>query len=119
MDPEAQVRIGILIFIGSKFTFLKFTFTGKDWDVVVINEKSTYPAYKDSTVCRKMYPYAEKFTEYIRKYNPDAKIQWYMTWGWKNGNDKWCEKYDWFCTYEDMQERIRETYLYVFKSALN
>ena len=42
-----------------------------------------------------------------------------MTWGWKNGNEKWCEKYDWFCTYEDMQERIRETYLYVFKSALN
>ena len=43
----------------------------------------------------------------------------YMTWGWKNGNEKWCEKYDLFCTYEDMQERIRETYLYVFKSALN
>ena len=39
--------------------------------------------------------------------------------GWKIGNEKWCEKYDWFCTYEDMQERIRETYLYVFKSALN
>ena len=85
--------------------------SGKNWDVVIINEKSTYPAYKDSTVCRKMYPYAEKFTDYIRKYNPDAKIQWYMTWGWKHGNDKWCETYDWFCNYDDMQARIRETYM--------
>ena len=85
--------------------------SGKRWDVVILNEKTVYPAYKDETVCRKMYPYAEKFTEYIRKYNPDARIQWYETWAYKFGNQKWCPQYDWMCNFDDMQAKVRETYM--------
>ena len=32
--------------------------------------------------------YAEKLTDYIPKYNPDAKFQWNMTLLSKNGNEK-------------------------------
>ena len=38
--------------------------------------------------------YAEKLTDYIPKYNPDAKIQWNMTLLSKNGNEKESKKYD-------------------------
>ena len=93
---------------------------GQPWDVIVLNEQSTQPAYNHTEICDKhegMYHAAKNFTDYIRKYNPKAKIQWYMTWGWKNGFQKKCkankkgENYPAMCTYESMQERVKETYM--------
>ena len=88
--------------------------SGKPWDLVVLNEKTIIPAYSNKTICSKMYPAAKELTEYIREYNPGVKIQWYMTWGYKHGHPEKCENnkdpYP-FCSYEDMQERIKETYM--------
>ena len=85
--------------------------SGQPWDIIVLNEQSSRPAYNDTEVCDRMYPYAEKLTNYIRKYNPKAKIQWYMTWGWKNGFQKRCAKYPAMCSYDTMQKRVEETYM--------
>ena len=84
---------------------------GQPWDVIVLNEQSTQPAYNHTKVCNGMYPAAKSFTNYIRQYNPKAKIQWYMTWGWKNGFEKKCEDYPAMCTYDSMQKRVEETYM--------
>ncbi len=34
-----------------------------------------------------------------------------MTWGWKNGNPTDCPTYPEVCSYEGMQERVKETYI--------
>merc|ERR1712027_130684 len=56
------------------------------------------------------YPYAQKLSAEIHKFNPDAKIQWYLTWGRPNGDEDRCEEIPQVCTYEGMQDAITSTY---------
>ena len=84
---------------------------GKRWDYVVINERSTKPAYPVPRYCDETYIYAEKLRNFIVEHNPNATILWYMTWGHKNGNKKNCIDYPWMCSYEGMQESIRKNYM--------
>ena len=56
------------------------------------------------------YPYAQKLSEEIHQYNPEAKVQWYLTWGYPNGDDGRCDEIPQVCTYEGMQDSITDTY---------
>ena len=56
------------------------------------------------------YPYAQKLSAEIHKFNPDAKIQWYLTWGRPNGDEDRCDEIPQVCTYEGMQDAITSTY---------
>merc|ERR1712062_310291 len=66
-----------------------------NWDVVVIQEYSTRTSEKPQDICQISFPYAKKLAEEVHQYNPNAKIQWYLTWGRPFGG---------------MQNAITETY---------
>lgn len=81
------------------------------WDYVVLQEQSANPAKPTDSVLKNTYPYARQLTELVRRYNPKAKVIFYMTWGHKYGCQEPVKDYPLIDTYEGMQERLITSYL--------
>ena len=84
------------------------------WDYVILQGHSNEFAQPDFKVDSLTFPYAKKLVDSVRKYNPCARILFYMTWGYKNGNKKWKA----IASYDSMQLRIERQYL-IFVDKLN
>ena len=70
------------------------------WDVVVLQEQSQIPSLSENVVCYWSHSYADQLSNEILASNPNAKIQWYLTWGRINGDNSLCGSYPNVCTYE-------------------
>lgn len=81
------------------------------WDYVVLQAQSQEPAFSPAQVQSDTYPFAKKLDSLIHISNPCAETIFYMTWGRKNGDAGNCAAYPPICTYEGMQQRLRESYL--------
>jgi len=81
------------------------------WDYVVLQEQSQLPSFPYSQFQNECYPYAQQLCQFIRQYNPDAKIVFYMTWGRKNGDQNNCQYYQPLCTYEGMDSLLYARYM--------
>ena len=79
----------------------------RKWDYVVLQGHSNEFAQPDFKVDSLTFPYAKKLVDSVHKYNPCARILFYMTWGYKNGNKKWKA----IASYDSMQLRIERQYL--------
>ncbi|MBK8683581.1 MAG: PKD domain-containing protein [Bacteroidetes bacterium] len=82
-----------------------------NWDFIILQGQSQEPAFPPSQVSTQTYPYAKKLDSLIQVYNPCAETVFYMTWGRKNGDASNCASYPVICTYDGMQQRLRESYL--------
>ena len=80
------------------------------WDVVVLQGHSQETSDPQDVICTDSYPYAQQLSAEIHKFNPQAKIQWYLTWGRPNGDDARCDEVPQVCTYEGMQDAVTSTY---------
>lgn len=71
-----------------------------NWDYVVLQEQSQSPSYPDNIVNTQTLLPAHLLDSIIKLYNPCGTTVFYMTWGWKNGDDfcYWPPT----CTYEGM-----------------
>lgn len=81
------------------------------WDFVVLQEQSQRPAFPDAQVEAQVLPYAQRLADSVRTYSPCAEVVYYMTWGRENGDQMNCFNWPPVCTYEGMQERLRNAYL--------
>ena len=81
------------------------------WDYVVLQAQSQEPSFDPSQVAVDTYPYAKKLDSLVHVSNPCAETIFYMTWGRKNGDASNCAAYPPICTYDGMQQRLRESYL--------
>ena len=81
------------------------------WDYVVIQAQSQEPSFDPVQVATDTYPYAHILDSLIHAASPCAETIFYMTWGRKNGDASNCAAYPPICTYEGMQQRLRESYL--------
>lgn len=81
------------------------------WDYVVLQAQSQEPSFDPSQVAVDTYPYAKKLDSLVHVSNPCAETIFYMTWGRKNGDASNCAVYPPICTYNGMQQRLRESYL--------
>lgn len=82
-----------------------------NWDYVVLQEQSQYPSFPINQVNNSVFPYAKKLDSLIHDANPCAKSMFYMTWGRKNGDDQNCPYFSQVCTYEGMDDLLRERYM--------
>jgi PKD repeat protein len=82
-----------------------------DWDYVVLQEQSQLPSFPDWQVQNNMYPYAAALNQEIKDKNPCAETLFYMTWGRKNGDSDNCGGWPPVCTYEGMDNLIRDRYI--------
>ena len=77
------------------------------WDVVILQEYSTRPAYDEEVVCEQTVPPLDTLISAIQDNNPDTKIQFYLTWGWPHGAPDLCNmNMTQFCSYESMQVNL-------------
>ena len=57
------------------------------WDVVILQEQSQIPAMDEKTMCYyNTIKGAQTLVNLIHKFNPNAKVQWFMTWGDQGGS---------------------------------
>ena len=82
-----------------------------NWDYVVLQEQSQLPSFPLSQVQTYVFPYATQLNNLINQYNPCAETLFYMTWGRKNGDASNCAGWPAVCTYEGMDDLLRERYI--------
>lgn len=81
-----------------------------DWDFVVLQGQSQEVAFPDGQFYDEVYPYARELDSLAKAFNPDVKVLFYMTWGYRYGDQVNCQYYPPFCTYESMSWRLRTNY---------
>ncbi|MBK8614181.1 MAG: hypothetical protein IPN85_12045 [Flavobacteriales bacterium] len=82
-----------------------------DWDFVALQEQSQIPSFPLSQVQSDCFPFAAELIDSIRVHSPCAEPVFYMTWGRQNGDAGNCPNWPPVCTYEGMNELLRERYL--------
>lgn len=82
-----------------------------NWDFVILQEQSQKPSFPPAQVASDVLPYASILNDSIEYYNACAETVFFMTWGRQNGDQTNCAFYPPLCTYEGMQQRLRESYL--------
>jgi len=85
--------------------------SSQEWDYVVLQSQSQEPSFPPSQVANDVYPYAQQLTDSIRSNTSCGTPLFFMTWGRKNGDASNCAAYPPICTYEGMQQRLRESYM--------
>jgi len=81
-----------------------------NWDYVVLQDQSQFPSFPDAQVATEVYPYATQLSNLIKQHNPCAKTAFYMTWGRENGDAGNCGGWPPVCTYEGMDDLLRQRY---------
>lgn len=81
------------------------------WDVVVLQEQSQLPSFPPPQVATEVYPYATRLDSLVRVNDTCTETMFFMTWGRKNGDAANCPINPPVCTYEGMQQRLRESYM--------
>lgn len=81
-----------------------------NWDCVVLQDQSQFPSFPDAQVAVEVYPYATQLNSLIKQYNPCATTAFYMTWGRENGDAVNCGGWPPVCTYEGMDDLLRQRY---------
>ncbi len=81
------------------------------WDYVILQEQSQIPSFSPAQVASDSYPYAALLDSMITANDSCTETVFYMTWGRQNGDSSNCAFYPPICTYNGMQQRLRESYL--------
>lgn len=81
------------------------------WDYVVLQEQSQRPSFSPEQVAQECYPFAAQLVDSILANDSCTQPMFYMTWGRQNGDASNCASWPPVCTYDGMQQRLRESYL--------
>ncbi len=84
-----------------------------NWDYVVLQAQSQEAAFSQSQMNNEVFPYATTLSNAIRQNNECSQPLFYMTWGRQNGDPGNCPYIPWVCTYEGMDDVIRNSYLFM------
>merc|ERR1711962_20127 len=84
--------------------------TSRVWDVVVLQEYSTYLAHDTEIVCTNSVPYLNSLVELIRSVSPKATLQFYLSWGRPYGESSLCPSEPQYCQFDSMQDSLTLTY---------
>ena len=79
----------------------------RKWDYVVIQGHSNELAQPESKIDVNSLPFAKQIVDSIRANSSCTQVVLYMTWAYKNGNQKWAP----IASYDSMQLRIKDQYL--------
>jgi hypothetical protein len=85
--------------------------TQGNWDFVVLQQQSQMPAFPIAQVEVETFPFATQLNDSILANNPCAETVFYMTWGRENGDQQNCANWPPVCTYEGMDDLLRDRYM--------
>lgn len=81
------------------------------WDYVIIQAQSQEPSLDSAFVTNWVLPYADALDSVIQLNDSCTQTMFFMTWGRKNGDAQNCPTYPPVCTYQGMQDKLRDRYL--------
>lgn len=84
--------------------------TSNNWDYVVLQAQSQEAALSQIQMQSEVFPYATTLSDLIRQNNSCSQPLFYMTWGRQYGDLGNCPYLPWVCTYEGMDDVIRDSY---------
>jgi len=82
-----------------------------NWDYVMLQEQSQLPSFPLWQVEQDVFPYAAELNQLIKDYNDCGETVFFMTWGRENGDVGNCPNWPPVCTYEGMDDLLRERYI--------
>lgn len=85
--------------------------TQQPWDYVILQAQSQEPSLDSAFVTNWVLPYADALDSVIHLNDSCTQTVFYMTWGRKNGDAQNCAAYPPVCTYQGMQNQLRDRYL--------
>ena len=85
------------------------------WDFVALQGQSQETSLTESQMSVEVYPYVSQLVFNIRNNDSCTQPLFFMTWGRKNGDTPNCPIRPWVCTYEDMDDVIKQTYIKLAK----
>jgi len=84
----------------------------EQWDFVILQEQSQIPSLPQSiTGSDYSVPHSITLDSLIKHNSPCTETVFYMTWGRENGDASFCGQHPPVCTYDGMQQELRNTYL--------
>ena len=86
-----------------------------NFDAVVLQEQSQLPSFPLDQVESSCFPYAKQIVDSLRVYNPKMRIVFFMTWGRQNGDAQNCATWPPVCSFEGMNELLRQRYIQMAK----
>lgn len=81
-----------------------------NYDYIVLQGQSQEVAFPDEQFDFQVYPHAKKLDSICKLYNPQARIIFFGTWGYRYGDAINCQYYEPFCTFESMTQRLTDNY---------
>ena len=87
-----------------------------NWDYVVLQGQSQETAFSQQQLESQVYPYAASLSDAIKENNGCSQPLFYMTWGREEGDSINCPYAPWMCTYEGMDDAIKDAYLFMAES---
>lgn len=81
-----------------------------NWDYVILQEQSQKPSFPLAQVQTETFPFAVKLDSLITAANPCTETMFYTTWGRENGDSGNCPFWPPVCTYEGMDDLLRQRY---------
>ena len=82
-----------------------------NWDIIVLQGQSQEVAFPDGQFDFQVYPYAKALDSLSKAHNPQVRVVFYMTWGYRYGDPMNCPYFEPFCTFEGMGNRLKDNYL--------
>ncbi len=86
-----------------------------NFDAVILQEQSQLPSFPQSQVDEQCFPFAKQIVDSIRSVNPKCRIVFYSTWGRQNGDNQNCASWPPVCSFEGMNELLRQRYIQMAK----
>lgn len=86
-----------------------------NYDAVILQEQSQLPSFPLSQVESDCFPYAKALVDAARAGKSCIKVVFYMTWGRENGDAMNCPTWPPVCTFQGMNELLRQRYIQMAK----
>lgn len=81
-----------------------------NWDFVILQAQSQEPSFSPAQVNAQTLPFALKLDSLVKAANPCGQTVFFETWGRKFGDASNCAVYPPVCTYQGMQNRLKQSY---------
>jgi len=84
-----------------------------NWDFVVLQGHSRETSKPQADMELNTFPFVESLVDTVKENNLCSQPMFFMTWGRENGYAPDCPTYPWLCTYEGMDDVVKDTYIFM------
>lgn len=79
-------------------------------DFMILQGQSQEAAFPQGQFMNEVYPYAKSLDSLFKEHNPNGKVLFFMTWGYRYGDQVNCQFYPPFCNFFSMTQELYNNY---------